>query len=659
MMRTPTAELVVEGALDCSVGDERAKELLREAGVVVLKATVEREALAATQWEGRVARVMEAVGRRRLTEDADFAFAEACARGRGRVDVKLDDGCSPLSLSSKAVTSVVEDALGGDVVVADRGVVLSLPGSPAQRWHRDGSPLFPESGHSLPAHAVTAFYPLTNVDEGLGPTQFLLGSHVAAQDDPRFVEPIRNTPYAAPCLDVGDVVLFDYRIVHRGGPNKSSPARPRPLLYVVYRRSWFVDVQNFPETRRSIFLKDDDAENDDKNDDDEKKNAQEPPTVFCVDEDEAYSETDLARTPSGQLPPPRPRPRPRRSSSSSEEAEAGAFDFSSNTLPLNVEFEGLVGVEAVRALEAKCNFAYVSTTAYLRSRDLRDRQLLFAPPARRAKDLGVDIDARAVASVAVRPVPEVDGYGLFATEALPPGTLVAEYAGIVAPAFETTGPSVFDGYALEYAQGLDGRTLRISSKHFGNVARFVNHDPDHPNAELVAAIPDSGLRRILVVTVTAIQPDEQILMDYGAAYWHGADVLPVQLKGGKDRRQRRRGEVPSSSSSSSSRPTTTTTTPGGPAAPETTTAAAAVAATTTKKNTTKAKVPAAVGPLWTSPTTLLKAHAKSLTPSLKGIASSVLRAIEGHDDVGPPEDDAPEKTPNSSALYAWRDLDTW
>ena len=472
-------ELVAEGGLDASVED--AGDLLREAGVVVLRSLLSTEAVEtlATAVESDLNRVQRRLSTM-LLDPETFAFIEACGRGKGRIDVKVDRKKIDVDLISKALAPVLEATFDGDYTVGPLGVVVSSPGSGIQRWHRDGDPLFP--GHQLPAHAVTAFVPLVSVDDDLGPTQFLVGSHLRGD----VTEPI-SPPFAGPSTDVGDVLLFDYRVIHRGVPNVSD--RDRPVLYVVFHRSWFSDVQNFP-VAMSLFSEDE-------------------PAVACLDENVAYSERLLARTPSGQLPERREHQIPQ-----------GKHQ--------TVEFGKLRGLDAIRELERRCGFQYTATTMFLRTRDLRDRQLLVGPPAPRARELGIetDLDARNVAHVAVRPVPEVHGYGLFALDTIASGALVAEYAGLVGPSVEG---SSFDGYALDYAQGLDGRCLRISARNYGNVARFINHDPRHPNAKLVTATPASGLRRILVVAIFPISPGDQILMDYGPAYWHGADVVPVQL----------------------------------------------------------------------------------------------------------------------------------
>ena len=50
----------------------------------------------------------------------------------------------------------------------------------------------------------------------------------------------------------GDALLFDYRLFHHGGANRSAAVRP--ILYLVYARSWFEDTHNFPGREMSLGL---------------------------------------------------------------------------------------------------------------------------------------------------------------------------------------------------------------------------------------------------------------------------------------------------------------------------------------------------------------------------------------------------------------------
>jgi Phytanoyl-CoA dioxygenase (PhyH) len=134
--------------------------------------------------------------------------------------------------------------LGRDLHLNSFTAVISHPGAPQQRVHRDYPHLFfePGVGPSLLAHAVNVVVPLIDVDMATGPTGVWLGSH-RVQDlavDPRAITvcPLRR----------GDCIVLDYRTLHAGLPNRGS--RARPIVYMVYARPWFFDHANHVNRRR-------------------------------------------------------------------------------------------------------------------------------------------------------------------------------------------------------------------------------------------------------------------------------------------------------------------------------------------------------------------------------------------------------------------------
>lgn len=138
------------------------------------------------------------------------------------------------------------------------GCVDSLPEAPHQHWHADGW----QEG------LFTVFVPLVDVTAAKGPTELRPGSHtkdvvlggrLLHSGDPR-VESAR------PLLRAGEVLIFDFRVAHRGTANRSAEARP--LMYLVYStRQGVRDRHNFltrwPELRRGEMrtAPDDDAQN--------------------------------------------------------------------------------------------------------------------------------------------------------------------------------------------------------------------------------------------------------------------------------------------------------------------------------------------------------------------------------------------------------------
>ena len=190
---------------------------------------------------------------------------------------------------------------------------------------------------------------------------------------------------------------------------------------------------------------------------------------------------------------------------------------------------GSTGAAAKEILSRDAGFEWVPSLAFLHERHFRDRALLVYPPAPTSAELGVAeaLDANGPPVSRAEAIEIVDlesagGYGVFAVEPIATGALIVEYAGLVAPA--TDG---FDPYGLSYAETLAGEPLRLSARRFGNAARFVNHD-SAPNAE-ITRVEHRGLLRVVIVATEDIAAREQVLVDYGEAYWRASGVEPQSL----------------------------------------------------------------------------------------------------------------------------------
>eukprot|EP00521_Asterionellopsis_glacialis_P017172 CAMPEP_0195297886 /NCGR_PEP_ID=MMETSP0707-20130614/22319_1 /TAXON_ID=33640 /ORGANISM="Asterionellopsis glacialis, Strain CCMP134" /LENGTH=547 /DNA_ID=CAMNT_0040359809 /DNA_START=9 /DNA_END=1652 /DNA_ORIENTATION=+ len=173
-------------------------------------------------------------------------------------------------MASKLLLEVLEDEMVLDhtALMLDFGAILAEPGAPLQDWHRDGGDyLFARSfrtsgvaGHDLPPFAVAVITPLLNVTMEHGPTEFCMGfSNLVGLEKERpgrvpvkdpelrkkldeFLGYFNACPAEAwrtPILNFGDVLLFDYNMLHRGGPNNSPDLRA--LIYNTYVRNWYKD----------------------------------------------------------------------------------------------------------------------------------------------------------------------------------------------------------------------------------------------------------------------------------------------------------------------------------------------------------------------------------------------------------------------------------
>ena len=167
---------------------------------------------------------------------------EHASRGTDRYEVRVPLG-PPFTDAASSLPLVVAAKLllqSRKIEVDTLSHVTSMPGAPAQHWHADVSHLFKTSKQSA-AQGIVIVLPLVPLNPAVGPTE-CLGSHLRmAQEKDEFWhlcddEAKRPTKTAAIAAETGDVVLFDVRIRHRGGPN--TKREKRPILYVGMVKDW-------------------------------------------------------------------------------------------------------------------------------------------------------------------------------------------------------------------------------------------------------------------------------------------------------------------------------------------------------------------------------------------------------------------------------------
>ena len=154
-----------------------------------------------------------------------------------------------------------------DLRVGPIGGIVSLPGAADQALHADSPHLF-EHLATLPAHYINAFTPgCQTEDDGVGQTAFIHGSHKLDVTAKFFANDGNETSanhtmtagdvhsnqdlwrhLVRPRLTVGDVLLFDCRILHFGLANTSTNVE-RPLLYTNMTMHWFQDPKNWDDER--------------------------------------------------------------------------------------------------------------------------------------------------------------------------------------------------------------------------------------------------------------------------------------------------------------------------------------------------------------------------------------------------------------------------
>jgi SET domain-containing protein len=138
---------------------------------------------------------------------------------------------------------------------------------------------------------------------------------------------------------------------------------------------------------------------------------------------------------------------------------------------------------------------------------------------------GVDLKNNKKASLFLNFISPQVGWGVFAQEDMPLGTLVGEYTGIIReaqdcePVRNDQGHFLSD-YAWNYPDELpDGTEFEIDARKEGNELRFVNHSFD-PNVGVDHTLVD-GIFVTFFKTLTNISAGTQLLIDYGEEYWSG------------------------------------------------------------------------------------------------------------------------------------------
>lgn len=214
-------------------------------GRVPQKVVVDAKNACIERLEGLLTKV-SAVGCDPLEQQ--YSFASICHRQKLRWDFRcLESNRQWQRLCEEAlllITPTIAPDASSQVRLVMSGCVTSRPGAVAQTFHADGNAdgLF------------TCFVPLVDVAADADGTQFWPGSHLNAHaptlaptldcDDARLEE------MESPAVPAGGLLVFDYRVIHRG---LASVGRERPMAYLVVARddvaagSLVEDTINFPD----------------------------------------------------------------------------------------------------------------------------------------------------------------------------------------------------------------------------------------------------------------------------------------------------------------------------------------------------------------------------------------------------------------------------
>lgn len=190
---------------------------------------------------------------------AKHGFREVVMRSPGRYELSLLYCSERPSLDSifnalePIVPPLLQESTLDNLQLCHVSLLMATPGATDQSWHSDGGHV--SLSEHLPCHALNVFIPLVDVPLELGPTEIRPGTHYHTRNlaplmlAARAKKTLRSP--VVPCLQRGDALIFDYRLLHRGRANTHPNQINRPILVLTFARKWFVDVCNFP--KRSLY----------------------------------------------------------------------------------------------------------------------------------------------------------------------------------------------------------------------------------------------------------------------------------------------------------------------------------------------------------------------------------------------------------------------
>ena len=135
---------------------------------------------------------------------------------------------------------LAEACLGPDCHIIGQTAWRSHPGYPGMDLHLDHLPMqlpdwvWARADFQLPMQILTAHLYLTDIDDAIGPTLVIPGSHRAGRAPLPGETAWQSEVAAAVLCRAGDVLMFRSDLWHAGGPNRSDHGRD--MLQVHYGR---------------------------------------------------------------------------------------------------------------------------------------------------------------------------------------------------------------------------------------------------------------------------------------------------------------------------------------------------------------------------------------------------------------------------------------
>jgi len=134
------------------------------------------------------------------------------------------------------VLAIVEQVAGADPVMCQLATDTPVLGSTYQEVHRDTPELFPGEVET-PSFQLAVNFPLCDVTPENGAFETTLGTHRMNRQEGMAAMEKGAAPMQTIPMKLGDVMIRDVRVLHRGTPN--TTASPRPMVVIGYSRRWY------------------------------------------------------------------------------------------------------------------------------------------------------------------------------------------------------------------------------------------------------------------------------------------------------------------------------------------------------------------------------------------------------------------------------------
>ena len=156
----------------------------------------------------------------------------------------------PSVIADEDVLAIVEQVAGADPVMCQLATDTPVLGSTYQDVHRDTPGLFPGEVET-PSFQLAVNFPLCDVTPENGAFETTRGTHRMSREQAVAAMESGAAPMETIPMKLGDVMIRDVRVLHRGTPNHT--ASPRPMVVIGYSRRWYFRPEVHIDVPRETF----------------------------------------------------------------------------------------------------------------------------------------------------------------------------------------------------------------------------------------------------------------------------------------------------------------------------------------------------------------------------------------------------------------------